>query len=46
MRYLLSISEFNSFMYPAVIIPDGSAIMAIPKTAETIVTKRPIEVTG
>lgn len=35
-----------SLIYPAVIIPAGNATIAIPKTEDTIVTIRPIVVTG
>ena len=33
-------------MYPAVIIPDGNAIMAIPTSEEIMLTKRPISDIG
>ena len=37
---------FISSKYPAVIIPEGKAIIAIPKTDDTIVTILPIFETG
>ena len=36
----------SSLIYPAVMIPAGSATIAMPKTEETIATIRPAVVTG
>ena len=44
--FWLLFSLLISSIRPAVIMPEGSAIIAIPKTDETIVMIRPIVVTG
>ena len=45
--YCLSdLVSLNASIYPAVIIPAGRAITAIPNIDEIIVTIRPVVVTG
>lgn len=41
-----SFASLSSSMKPAVMMPAGSAMIAIPKTEEIIVTSLPIVVTG
>lgn len=44
--YFSDLLSFNTSIYPAVIIPAGSATTAIPNIDEIIVTIRPVVVTG
>ena len=44
--FFLSICLLRAFIYPAVIMPDGRAIIAIPITEETMVMTLPAVDTG